>query len=653
MFLRSLIKFIMQATAKRKSILPILLLAALIGAFLIVFWKETVQLFSVIINTAMTNSEKREALSLIFGIKGAAVLSAFSALQIIIPLFPAEPLQVIAGIGYGFIKAFIICMAGVFVGNTVVFLASKIFGNKLQKYIDTHIDIDFSTANAQNKLFLIVFLLYLLPAIPYGMICLLTASVGIKYPKYILFTIIGSVPSVCIGIALGSLTVGVGIYSGLITLILLVAFLILVYKKRDQITAAINKLLTPYSTATKVKKPNSFIYTVAAAVCTVLFGSRIKIKLNNRIKLPKNEACIIIGSHPSFLDWYYAALPFYPKKLNFITARYYFFRRYLAFLLRNAGCMPKSMFSPDFESAKNMISILRNNQYLALLPEAQLSTVGRFESIHQPTIDFIKTVSLPVYAVQLNGAYLAKPKAGKSIRRGAVVEINAKKLFDKDETKNLTSSEVREIIEGTLYFNDFEWLKENPNIHYKCKTLAEGLENILYLCPKCKKEATLTTSKNTISCSCGFSVTLDDRYNFIGDNLPFNNHQEWYDYQFELLQKQAENKDFELSSPVTLRRPSSDGKSTTVKVGTGICRLNKNGLLYSGTQNGEDVELVFPMKNIYRLLFGAGEDFEIYDGSEYYSFMPEEPKLSVKFYIASIILHNQYEALKNSDKVTE
>ncbi len=639
----------MSSLSKKKSLLPILLFIAIIGTLLIIFRNEVIQLFSVIINTTMTNEEKREALSLIFGIRGAVVLAAFSSLQIIIPVFPAEPLQVIAGIGYGFVKAFIICMAGVFIGNTIVFLLSGILGEKLQKYIHTHIDIDFSSAKAQNKLFLIIFLLYLLPAIPYGMICFLSASAGIKYPKYLFFTFLSSIPSVCIGIALGSLTIGIGIYTGLATLLLLIVFIVFVYKKRDKFAAAINRLVQPYSTATKVKRPNGFVYSLAAAVCTVLFGSKIKIKLHNRIKLPDNEACIVIGNHPSFLDWYYTALPFYPKKLNFITARYYFFRRELAFLLRNAGCMPKSMFSPDFESAKNMISVLRNKWHLALLPEAQLSTVGRFESIHQPTIDFIKSSSLPVYAVQINGAYLAKPKAGKGIRKGAVVEINAKKLFEKGETSSMTAKQVRESIENALYFNDFEWLKQNPSVHYKCKTLAEGLENILYLCPECKKEASLTAGGNTISCSCGFSLTLDDRYNFTGENVPFRNQQEWYDYQFEVLQKEAENTDFSLSSPVTLRRPSHDGRSIVEETGKGVCTLNKDGLLYKGTSSGEEIELFFPMDNVYRLLFGAGEDFEIYDGSDYYSFVPQEPKLAVKWYIASIILHRNHKNNKTKE----
>ncbi|MBQ9832765.1 MAG: VTT domain-containing protein [Clostridia bacterium] len=631
----------MKNNSKTRYIFTFTAISAFVILLFVLYRNEIASLISVLVSTSMTDLEKREALSLLFGIKGAVIIGVLSTLQIAVPVFPAEPLQVIAGIGYGFWGALIICMAGVFIGNTIMFLMSRIFGNKLTKYLDANIDIDFSSAKAQNKLFTIIFILYILPAIPYGIICFFAASSGLKYHKYILFTFVSAIPSVCIGIALGTLTVGIGLYTGLFTLVLLCAALILIAKNRKAIINAINRMAAPYSTATKVKKPNGFIYFVAAFVCNILFCSRLNIKQYAKIKNIE-KPCIIVSNHPSFLDWYYAARVFVPNKLNFITARYYFFRRELAFLLRNAGCMPKSMFSPDFESAKNTMNVIRTGGHLALLPEAQLSTVGRFESIHRSTVEFIKSTALPVYAVHIDGAYLARPKAGSGIRKGSLVEINARKLFEKGETKNMTVSQVRTVLENELYFNDFEWLEKHPELHYKCNTLAKGLENILYLCPKCGKEHTLSTKGNTISCTCGFSLTMNDRYTFIDENAPFSNPQQWYDFQFEKLQSEAENPDYELKANVTLRVPSRDGKHIIDSVGKGVCVLNKNGLSYNGMMDNKQISLDFPMHMIYRLLFGAGEDFEIYHGSDYYSFAPENPRQAVKWYIASIIMSNKY-----------
>jgi hypothetical protein len=66
--------------------------------------------------------------------------------------------------------------------------------------------------------------------------------------------------------------------------------------------------------------------------------------------------------------------------------------------------------------------------------------------------------------------------------------------------------------------------------------------------------------------------------------------------------------------------------------------LDKTGLVYRGTRDGETVEKHFTMEHIYRLLFGAGEDFEIYEGKEIWYFVPENKRSSVTWYIVSEIL---------------
>ena len=48
------------------------------------------------------------------------------------------------------------------------------------------------------------------------------------------------------------------------------------------------------------------------------------------------------------------------------------------------------------------------------------------------------------------------------------------------------------------------------------------------------------------------------------------------------------------------------------------------------------------MSQIYRLLFGAGEDFEIYVGKEIYYFTPKERRSCVDWYIASILLKDKF-----------
>ena len=114
----------------------------------------------------------------------------------------------------------------------------------------------------------------------------------------------------------------------------------------------------------------------------------------------------------------------------------------------------------------------------------------------------------------------------------------------------------------------------------------------------------------------------------------------WYDWQKALLEKEIlQDPNYCLSAQVELRLPGT-GRGLTRHGGQGVCTLTREGLTYKGTKDGQTVQLHFSLRRIYRLLFGAGENFEIYDGSEILYFVPEEKRSAVVWYLASMILHD-------------
>ena len=82
----------------------------------------------------------------------------------------------------------------------------------------------------------------------------------------------------------------------------------------------------------------------------------------------------------------------------------------------------------------------------------------------------------------------------------------------------------------------------------------------------------------------------------------------------------------------------AERKTLLREAGKGVCRLDRTGLSYVGTEDGEEVNHFFPMDSIYRILFGSGENFEIYLGKEIFYFAPTELRSAVDWYIASDIL---------------
>lgn len=578
------------------------------------------------------------------GIRGYATIGILSMFQVLFTFFPAEPVQVISGISFGMLWGSLICFIGVVIGNILLYVLYKLFGDRVTRYFESNAEFDFSIARRSRKVALIICMLYFLPAIPYGMICLFTASLDIKFPKYILLTALGSIPSICIGVGLGHLAsslswvVSVGIF------VVLVVALFVLFKKRSVVFKKVNEFVKKREQ--KLSQPKTaprFMWWLLASFCRLRYKGKIKIRFKNEVgKLERPS--IVICNHGSFIDFVFAGSLLSKERPHFIAARYYFYHKWLGGMLRYLGCLPKSMFTADIENAKNCMKVLSSGQILAMMPEARLSTAGKFEDIQDSTYKFLQRSNVPIYALHLYGDYLANPKWGKGARKGALVEVELKPLFKAGEVKDLPLEEVERRVKEEISYDEFEWLESRPEITYKSKKLAEGLENILSICPNCGGKYAFTSKKRTITCGCcGMQATINSRYEFV-EHKPFKNLSVWYDWQMDEIRKEiAENPDFKMESKVELRHASKNGKGLTRHAGEGVCVLDKTGLCYKGSEDGKEIERFFPMSQIYRLLFGAGQDFEIYEGKEIWYFVPENKRSCVAWYMASILLKEKYD----------
>ena len=589
----------------------------------------------------LSNEEMKELLSG-FGWRGYIVISALSMLQVVCTFLPAEPVQVLAGVTFSFPIGLLCCMAGVFIGNTLIHMLQKVFGDRLRHFFVKKMNLDLEKIAQSSKVIFIISILYFLPAIPYGMICFLAASLGIPYRRYIAVTTLSALPSVCIGVGLGHMAIMSDWRVSVCVFGILILLVILMLWKREVLFAKLNSYAERHKAPPKgrVRPVNVFLITVLYYVVRLyLFLCGVHLKTVNKVGKPE-EPSLILCNHGSFIDFIYAEALLRKYKPHFIVARLYFYDSRLSWLLRRLGAFPKSMFAMDMENAKNCLTVLKNKEILAMMPEARLSTAGRFEDIQSSTYAFIKKSGVNVYTIKICGDYLADPKWGKGFRRGSLVEAELDLLFTAEQLKSLSLEQVKEAVEQRLTYDEYVWLNERPQVRYRSKNLAEGLENILNTCPVCGRKHTITTGKTTVSCEhCGYLTTLNDRYGFDAD-FRFENPAQWYDWQFSLLEEEIrQNEDYTLSSKVELRLPS-DGKGLTRHSGFGVCTLNRQGLTYSGTRDGEEVELRYPIQKVYRLLFGAGVNFEIYDGTEIRFFVPEEKRSAVDWYMASMILHD-------------
>lgn len=629
---------------KRKIITAVIMLALIAGLLALLFSGENKQIIHDIFSGAPIDQILDEVQSL--GWQGTVVFGMLSMLQVVLTFLPAEPVQVLAGISYGLGIGTAICMVGVVVGNTVIYVLYKVYGDRLNDYFRRNIEVDFEVLRHSKRVTLMIFILYFLPAIPYGLICLFTASLNVKYPKYIVITTLGSLPSVLIGVALGHIAVNSWIVS-LVIFAVLIVLIVLLYVYRAKVFAKVNdfaKRQFNYSSKTKVRKPNALLNAIIFCGLKIWLKRRIKCKIDRKIDKIEHPA-IVLCNHGSFIDFMYMAMLLSKDKPHIVSTRQYFYQKNLGKLLKALGCIPKSMFTTDMESIKNCMKVVKDGGVLVLCPEARLSTAGEFEDIQPGTMGFLRKMGkdATIYTIKFGGDYLAMPKWARKgnkrfVRKKSVVEATLDVLFAKGESMNVSAEEFEQKVYSVLNYNDFNWLEAHPEQTYPQGNLAEGLENVLYKCPHCGSEFTLSTEGNTIKCDkCGFSDTMDDKYQFATGN--FANLQQWYRWQMSELAREIEtNPNFELRDKVTLHHPSIGGATQLRVAGEGECVFNRQGLTYTGTDSDEQIVKHFPLSSIYRLLFGAGEDFEIYEGENFWYFVPSNKRTCVKWYMASMLM---------------
>lgn len=631
----------LQKQTKQKLLIG----AAVAATIVLLFWfalsGDNWELLKHLLTNDLSNEELSEQLKG-FGWRGYIVIAILSALQVVCTFLIAEPVQILGGFTFGFPIGLLCCMVGVLLGNTLIYMLQNLFGDRLRSFFVKKLNLNLEAIARSTKAVLIIFILYFLPAIPYGMICFLAAGMGMSYRRYILVTGLGALPSVCIGVGLGYMTLATDAVVSLCIFGALVAVLVVMVCKREALFAKLNGYADRHKQGNKnkVQPVNGFVMNLLyVGVRVYLFLCGVSLKTTRKVELPQGPA-IVLCNHGSFIDFIYAAALLRRCKPHFIVARLYFYHNLLGWLLRKVGAFPKSMFAMDMESVKNSMTVLKNGEVLAMMPEARLSTAGRFEDIQSGTYPFIKKMGMPVYTVKIHGDYLADPKWGKGFRRGSLVEAELDLLYTAQEVSDLTPEQLQQGIEQRLTYDEFAWLARRPQLHYHSPRMAEGLENVLAVCPLCGGWHTLTTHKDTVSCDrCGRLTALSDRYAF-DEGFRFENLAQWYDWQRELLAEQiAADEHYALTAAVELRLPG-DGNSLTRHGGQGTCRLTREGLTYCGTKDGETVELHYSIQRIYRLLFGAGENFEIYDGATIHYFVPEDRRTAVDWYMASMILHD-------------
>lgn len=142
-----------------------------------------------------------------------------------VTLFPDSVLAISGGMCFGLAGGFIYTLLGALGGATFAYYLAKSLG---QNFVKKVMKKDISKLeNAMKKGgFYIVFILRLIPLVPFDVISYCAGFTGIKYKDFALGTLIGTIPGIFVYINLGDKTTEIGSSSFYLSIALLIALIL-------------------------------------------------------------------------------------------------------------------------------------------------------------------------------------------------------------------------------------------------------------------------------------------------------------------------------------------------------------------------------------------------------------------------------------------
>jgi len=305
---------------------------------------------------------------------------------------------------------------------------------------------------------------------------------------------------------------------------------------------------------------------------------------------------------------------------------------------KRIGVISKLQCQKDIKAIREAIRVTKNGYPLAVFPSGRLPSAGKGKLVDESFSKFLKILDIPVVSFNIAGSSLIKPKWAKNYRKG-IVSVKTSLLYTKSSLEEDSLETIKENVNSTcLRYNDY-----NRNMilkrTYKGKNKAVGLENILYICPKCKKKYTTFSKDNTINCSCGFSLSINDFGMFCKNNY-FRHVEDYFSYIESLVREETKAINYKLESDVHLKL--LEKKHGKRKLNGKIC-LDKSGLRYQGTYlNGKD-SFFIPINHLKSLPYTTNKSFEVVVDNKIVNVIPINKRSVVEFSLAAEALARKEE----------
>ena len=177
---------------RRLQIVTLMTCLALMSIFLLCYFRFGSELLGLI-----SDADRFKAWLDSYGNLGEVVFVAVRALQTVVKIIPAEPLEIGSGYAFGVWGGLFYCMLGTEIGSFIIIALTKAFGAKAVNLFVSKEKINSLTfLNNKDKLSATLFIIYLIPGTPKDVITYLIGITDYNVWKFLLITGIARIPSI-------------------------------------------------------------------------------------------------------------------------------------------------------------------------------------------------------------------------------------------------------------------------------------------------------------------------------------------------------------------------------------------------------------------------------------------------------------------------
>ncbi|MDR2822868.1 MAG: hypothetical protein LBV58_04980 [Acholeplasmatales bacterium] len=315
-------------------------------------------------------------------------------------------------------------------------------------------------------------------------------------------------------------------------------------------------------------------------------------------------------------------------------------------LMELGGCIPKRKFSRESTSIRSMKHVVDRGGNVGVFPEARYTMVGRTSILPDSLGKFIKLLNIPVI-VQLNhGHHLVNPTWGNQKKRKLPVHCEVKVVLTKDEIEALTVNEINERVRSSFVYDEYEWQLENK-ILIKEKYRAVGLEKILYKCPHCLDEHSISSKDTLLTCSkCGAIYELNENgtLSSLNGETKFSKVLDWCDWERETVREEIRLGTYRFEE--TMETWAFPHPKNLIKVPNAKVVHDLNGFRVEGNYNGYDyvwtktplenysVQIEYSWPNKKYKDGSRANIFAIHTSNDGLYFLPKDSKVLYKISLA-------------------